>query len=962
MAGSRIKGITIEIDGDTKGLDKALGSVNQSASKTQQELRDVNKLLKLDPGNTDLIAQKQKLLAQAISQTSDKLGVLKSAQSQVEAQFKSGEIGEEQYRAFQREVAATEASLKGYKSQLSTAQSSQQELGQSTQRLQNYFKATGTSIDDFKSVLGTRLVSAIKDGTASSEAMDRALQMIAKEAGVASSDMSKLSTVLDGVDDSNIKKASQAIEDLGTKSEGSSGKMSVFKGAVMAEGLSQVSDKASEMGGAIVETAMDFGNAQSSMQNTMGLTASQAKNATDVVKNVFNSGVVDSVDEANESVQTIINSFGDLANGSELQKLSTDLTGIAKHGGVDIKDAANASSQAMKTMGLTGQQATDLIAKGLQDGLNKNDDFLDTVNEYSPTFKDAGISADGMLSVLNAGMQNGAFNTDKVADAVKEFQLRLTSGQLDEPMKQFSRSTQDAFAQFKAGKATSADVMAAVGKDLSNMPADKAKAAVQGLGTQFEDLGQKASSSLLEATKKTEDATGATKKMNEQTPGEKWTGALNTLKTAFSDVVTQMTPMLNALSGLVKWFNNLSPSIKTIIGVIGAVMAVMTALAPIITMIAGIIGAFEGATLLPIIGIIAGIIAAITAVVLVFQNWGKIVDWIKGVWQAIADFFSILWAAISEVFTNTLTAIGDFITTKFNQIKDIISTVWNAISSVISSVVNTIASVISSVWDTIVSVTTSVFNTVASVVSSVWNNIKSVVSSVVNGVVSAVSGAWNTVVSVTSSVFNSVMSVASNVWNGIKSTISSVVNGIKSTVSDVWNGIKSVTTSVWNGIKSAITAPIEAARGVISRIVDSIKGLFNFHLSFPAISIPHIPLPHFSLEGSFNPLKGQIPHVGINWYAKGGIFTKPTMFAAPGGYNGVGEAGPEAALPLNAKTLGGIGKGIAEATGGLGGDTYQITIQVLADTSAQTIKKITDAVSDGITRAQNSKARALGGS
>lgn len=961
MAG-RIKGITIEINGDTKGLDKALSSVNSSANKTQSELRDVNKLLKLDPGNTELIAQKQKLLAQAISQTGDKLKTLKDAQAQVDAQFAKGDIGEEQYRAFQREIASTEATLKGYKSQLSTAANSQQELSQSTKRLETFFKATGTEIDDFKSVIGTRLVNAIKSGTASSESMDKALQMIAKEAGIASSDMSKLTQTLDKVDDTNITNSSKAIEDLGNKTDETSGKMDVFKGSAMADGLSQVSDKASEMGGAIVETAMDFGNAQSSMQNTMGLTASQAKNATDVVKNVFNSGVVDSVDEANESVQTIINSFGDLANGSELQKLSTDLTGIAKHGGVDIKDAANASSQAMKSMGLTGQQATDLIAKGLQDGLNKNDDFLDTVNEYSPTFKDAGISADGMLSVLNAGMQSGAFNTDKVADAVKEFQLRLTSGQLDEPMKQFSSSTQDAFAQFQAGKATSADVMAAVGKDLKGMPADKAKAAVQGLGTQFEDLGQKASSSLLEATKKTEDATGATKKMNEQTPGEKWTSALNTLKTAFSDVVIQMTPLINKLSDLIQWFNNLSPTVKTVIGVFGAISVAIAALAPIITMIVGIIGAFGAATLLPIIGIIAAVAAAIAGIIIVIKNWGAIVDWLKGVWQAIADFFSILWAAISVVFTNTLTAIGDFITTKFNQIKDIISTVWNAISSVISSVVNAIASVISSVWDTIVSVTTSAFNTVASVVSSVWNNIKSVVSSVVNGVVSAVSGAWNTVVSVTSSVFNSVMSVASNVWNSIKSTISSVVNGIKSTVSDVWNGIKSVTTSVWNGIKSAITAPIEAAMGVISGIVDSIKRLFNFRLSFPSIDIPHIPLPHFNLSGSFNPLKGQIPHVGINWYAKGGIFTKPTLFANNGGFSGVGEAGPEAALPLNAKTLGGIGKGIAEATGGIGGDTYQITIQVLADTSAQTIKKITDAVSDGITRSQNAKARALGGS
>ncbi|WP_439818370.1 phage tail tape measure protein [Weissella paramesenteroides] len=1115
MAGSRIKGITIEINGDTKGLDKALASVNSNANKTQSELRDVNKLLKLDPGNTELIAQKQKLLAQAITQTGDKLKTLKDAQAQVDAQFAKGDIGEEQYRAFQREIASTEATLKGYKSQLSTAENSQQELSQSTQRLQNYFKATSTSVDDFKSVLGTRLVNAIKSGTASSESLDRALQMIAKESGIASSDMSKLTQTLDKVDDTNVTNASKAISDLGNKTNQASGKMEVFKGAAMAEGLSQVADAASEAGGAVIDTAMQFGNAQSSMQNTMGLTASQAKNATDVVKNVFNSGVVDSVDEANESVQTIINSFGDLANGGELQKLSTDLTGIARHGGVDIKDAANASSQAMKSMGLTGRQATDLIAKGLQDGLNKNDDFLDTVNEYAPTFKDAGISADGMLSVLNAGMQDGAFNTDKVADAVKEFQLRLTSGQLDEPMKQFSQSTQDAFAQFKAGKATSADVMASVGKDLSKMPADKAKQAVQGLGTQFEDLGQKASSSLLEATKKTEDATGATKKMNEQTPGEKWQSALNTLKTAFSDVVIQMTPLMNKLSDLIKWFNNLNPTIKTVIGVFGAISVAIAALAPIITMIVGVIGAFGVGALLPIIGIITAVIAVITGIVVAIKNWGSIVKWLQGVWSGITTFFSGLWNGIKQVFTTVLTAIGSFIqmeiqgwtiiittvmnviktvittvwnviktvvstvlagiksvietiwngikmfftvtfavlqalfisafniltvpvrlafeiikavitvvmqaivafltpiiqkiqqifTTVFNAIKDflttvwngikamftvvigfisafitseingwkniitivmnvikgIISSVWNGIKAVITSVLNVIKPIISATWNSISNITRSVFNAVRSFITSVWNAIKSVVNSVVNSIKSFVSNAWNGIKSVTSSVFNAVKSTASSVWNGIKSVISSVVNGIRSTVSNVWNGIRSVTTSVWNGIKSAITGPIQAAKGVVSGIVDSIKRLFNFRLKFPSIDIPHIPLPHFNLSGSFNPLKGKIPHVGVNWYAKGGVFTKPTLFANNGGFNGIGEAGSEAALPLNAKTLGGIGKGIAEATGGLGGDTINVTVQVLADTSAQTIKKLTDAVTDGITRAQNSKARAIGG-
>lgn len=73
MAGSRVKGITIEIDGNTNGLDKALAGVNQQANRTTTELRDVNKLLKLDPGNTELVAQKQKLLSSAVETTQSKL-------------------------------------------------------------------------------------------------------------------------------------------------------------------------------------------------------------------------------------------------------------------------------------------------------------------------------------------------------------------------------------------------------------------------------------------------------------------------------------------------------------------------------------------------------------------------------------------------------------------------------------------------------------------------------------------------------------------------------------------------------------------------------------------------------------------------------------------------------------------------------------------------------------------------
>jgi len=115
---AKIKGITIEIGGDTQKLNKALEDVNKKTRDVQSELRQVERLLKLDPSNTTLLAQKQELLSKAISNTKEKLETLKEAERQVQQQFERGEIGEEQYRAIQREVIETEQELKKLENQL----------------------------------------------------------------------------------------------------------------------------------------------------------------------------------------------------------------------------------------------------------------------------------------------------------------------------------------------------------------------------------------------------------------------------------------------------------------------------------------------------------------------------------------------------------------------------------------------------------------------------------------------------------------------------------------------------------------------------------------------------------------------------------------------------------------------------------------------------------------------------
>lgn len=113
----RIKGITIEIGGDTTGLSKALSGVNKEIKDTQTQLKDVERLLKMDPGNTELLRQKYILLNQSIDTTEKKLTTLKQAEKQVQDQFKKGQVSENQYNSLKREIIATENNLKGLKSE-----------------------------------------------------------------------------------------------------------------------------------------------------------------------------------------------------------------------------------------------------------------------------------------------------------------------------------------------------------------------------------------------------------------------------------------------------------------------------------------------------------------------------------------------------------------------------------------------------------------------------------------------------------------------------------------------------------------------------------------------------------------------------------------------------------------------------------------------------------------------------
>jgi len=929
--GNRIKGITVEIGGDTTGLDKALRSVNSSITKTQSALNDVNKLLKLDPSNTVLVAQKQQLLSQAVSQTSDKLEALESAQEQVTAAFQRGDIGQDKYQAFQREVEETRGKLNQYKNDLSSLQTEQDRLSSNTARLEKLFSSTGTQVDDYADVLGSKLVSAIKNGTANSDQMKTAIEKIGKSATGGKADIRQLTDALDTVDDGEairnlieeLKQAGDAAqdtaEDVGQIAENT-------KGAALmqtADQLSAVGDKIQDIGTKAIDAYSETENAVTKVNAYFGETGQAAEESANVIKSVYSDGVGESMDSVADAVLMVKKNLGDLSE-TDLTNLTQQAITLDELYGIDMNETLRGVNSLMQQYGLTAQEAMDYIVVGTQNGLDKTSELGDNLSEYAGKFSQAGYSASEYFQLLDNGLKNGAYNLDKVNDAINEVTTRLVDGTIGESIGSFSTKTQELFTSWQNGGATQKQVIDSIVADIGNCTnqQEALNLAALAFGTMAEDGNLKFITSLTSVGSTYDSVKGSAQGMFDATTTpmhqmesntRKLQQALVPLGEKLAELANAiLPPLVSVITTIGGWFERLPGPVQNFVIILGALLAAFTALTPVIAAISVAMGALN-VSMLPIIAVIAAVAAAIAGIIAIIQNWGAITQWFGELWNTICTgigamvdslkaWFSNLWTHLQSVWEGICNVVQtavmllgsiiqgaiDIITLPFQMIwencKGIVSSVWEGIKSVVSSAIHAVSSTISSVMGAI-----------KNVISTVWNAISSKVSSVLNAIKTTVSTIFNAVKSVASSVWNGIKSVISSVVDGIKSKVSSVFNGVKSTVTSIFNGIKSTATSVWNGIKDAIIKPVEAAKNAVKGIIDKITGFF----SGMKLELPKIKLPHFKISGKLSLSPPSVPHLSIDWYKEGGILTKPTVF----GMNGSslmagGEAGKEAVLPL----------------------------------------------------------------
>lgn len=800
MANSKIKGITIKFGADTTALSKALKSAEDTSKSLGSELSSVNKLLKFDPKNTQLLAQKQELLSKQVENTKEKLEALKQAQGEVEKKFKSGDIGAEEYREFQREIAKTEQDLKSYTTQISRMETEQKSLKESTKQLQTLFEATGKSLDDFQDILGTRLTNAIKNGTANSDDLTVALNKIGKEAFGAETDLSKMKATLNKVDDgASIDEVSNDLNEM-KKNSGEAGEAldGIGKGIVAgnmmqaAEIIADAGQKIKEFSDNAKEAFNEVDAGSDAIITATGATGKLAEGMDNVYKSIASSLPIDNLENIGKVIGEMNTQFG--FTDEKLQHASEKMLKFSEITGSDVVASTQNAKQAISVFHMSSDDldsVLDDVAKTAQDTGVSVDDLFQKAIEGAPQLQELGLSFSDSVKLLGAFEQAGVNGSAALSSLSKAAVNYAKDG----------KSLTDGLAetQDKILNATDqTEALNAAAEVFGTKGAVRMVDAIQRGVLNLNDLGGAASDS---------QGTVETTFSNTLDPIDEETVALNNVKLAMAEfgsaISEAVAPILEALVPIIqkvaKWFSSLSGTSKTIIVVIGGIAMVISALLPILAVVAGGIAAAGGAmafltgVLLPVAGIIAGIIAVVAAVVAVIKNWGDITDWLSEKWNAFKDWMSGLWDSISEKIQGV-----------WNGIKDFFADIWEQIYNVIEGPLKFIEGTIGAVMYAI-----------QAVIYTVWEVIKF-----------ALKSAWNWIKDTASAIFIPVANFFTDTWNGIKNTATGVWNDIKNTLGGIWDSIKEKAmdafSSVWKFIKDGFNRLKDTLGGIVKGIAQAI--------------------------------------------------------------------------------------------------------------------------------------------
>lgn len=881
---SRIKGITVEIGGDTTGLQNALKGVNSTIKNTQSALKDVNKLLKLDPSNAELLTQKQKLLKDAIAATSEKLESLKTAQEQVKAQFESGNLGQDKYDALQREIIETEQELKRLQEQAidsNAALARIEEIGGKLESVGNKMTGVGQSLLPVTAgvtALGTAAVKTTAD-------FDSSMSQVQATMGITKDAMSELNGESVNTGDALRNLAKQMGSETAFSASECADAMNYL--ALAGYDTQEIYDTLPTVLNLAAAGGIDLASASDMVTDAMsalGMETSEADTMVDQMAKTASSTNT-SVAQLGEGILTIGATARTVKGGTA--ELNTALGILANNG---IKGAEGGTH--LRNVILSLQNPTDKAASQMEALGVSVYDSEGNMRSLNDILGDLNASMDGMTSQEKANIISQIFNKTDLS-AVNA--LLANTG-----------DTWDELQQSIVNSGGAAQQMADTQLDNLSGQLTLLKSALEGLAISFGEILMPMVRSAVEKIQAFVD------KLNGMSDAQKETilkiaalaAAIGPLLIVLGKTISTVGTTMKTFSSLTKGVAKLgvkiagsSSSITSLGSALGAVAGPVLAVVAIVATLvaafkhlwdtneefrAAITGIWEGIkTKFEEFG--QAITERLNALGFDFQN---IVEVLKSIWDGfcsmLAPVFEAAFSLISTVLGTVLDVIVGILdvfiglftgnwSQMWNGITEIFSGIWNGITSVFSTVLEMLKEVADvflgwfgtswnevwtgistffmNIWNGIVAFFTGIWESIKNVVSVgiqfigaileaafdiitlpfrfIWENCKETITTVWETIKSIVSGAINAVSNVISTVMTAISTVISTVWTAISTKVSTVLNGIKTTVSTVFNTIKTVASTVWNGIKTTISTVVDGISSKVSSVFNSVKSIVS---------------------------------------------------------------------------------------------------------------------------------------
>lgn len=787
----KIRGITIEIGGDTSKLTQALGNVNSAIRTTQSQLKDVNKLLKLDPGNADLLAQKQRLLGDAISETKNKLETLEKASKAAEEQLAVDPKAQASYDAIQREIVATSAELEKLEAEArkaSPALVSIAEAGAKLEAAGGKIKSVGQALTPISA--GAAAIGTV--GVKSAADFQQAMSDLAATMGKTNEDIAQTNYT--------VGDFSGTLADFAQKM----GKETSFSAKEAAEGLN------------ILAMA--------------GLSATDQIAALPTVLNLAAAGGMDLSTSASY-VAGAVKGFGDdMSNAAYYADLMAKGATLANTDVAGLGEALGNSAATAKTYGQTADSVTLSLLK-LAEQNKTGSEAATMLNRamadlYTPT--EAASKALSELGVSAYDFNGDARDFNTVVDEISAALSGMTQEEANaykatifttNGLKAFNMmagTTAERSAEMWAGISGaegSAAEQAATKLDNLNGRITLLKSAIEGVLISIGDALMPIVESLVEKLQMLAD----------------WFNGLSEGQQKFAAailvVVAALAPVLVIIGTVVEKVGILMKFIPQLIALIGGISA-------------------------PVLAVIAVITGVVAALVLLYQHNEDFRNKVNVIWEQIKTTIETIIQAVQTIIQTFVNAVTAFWNKWGEDIMALVNKAFNTIFSVISTLLtatqNTITTILAAIqafWDTwgntILTVTDTIFNAILAVINTVLNAIQAVWTAVLQVLQGDWQGAWNTI-----STFAS--ETLANIYAGVSEKIGQVKEIIVEKIGDAVNYLKDLPGKALEWGRDLIDSFIDGIKSSIGKVGDVLSDLADDVVDFIGFSEPDKgPLSNF---------------------------------------------------------------------------------------------------------------------